>query len=118
MRNARSRFALDENGTVFDYVTSQNHPPHGVLQVEGGEWDLAKVAGLINRNEHIESAYTPTACAEGDKVEQAKQDFLSAPTETAPPQEVEQPEPPAEVAATDDELLSQLEIEATDPSTE
>ena len=108
MRNARARFALDENGTVFDYVTSQNHAPHGALRVACGEWDLAKVAELIHLGEHIEGAYTPLAAVEGDKVEQAKQDFLNAP--------IEQEAVTSEDAGSFDEMLGDV-IELETPET-
>lgn len=80
MRNARPRFAIDDDGSLYDYRTQNSYAAIGQLEDGDGIWDLVKVKELIEAGKHIEEAFTAHAIP-ADKVEQATQSFLETPME-------------------------------------
>lgn len=115
MINSKPRFALNEDGSLYDYKLGIHHAAVGLLDDGTGVWNLEKVKELIEAGKPIESAFAvysgekelQAECdrlnaendslkAQLDKVEQAKQSFLNTPVEPAPAV----PAPAAEVVAT------------------
>lgn len=84
MRNAKSRFALDDDGSLYCYKLARHYAPVGELDEGHGVWDLEKVKELILEGKSIESAYTKTPVVVGDKVQAAKTSFMASPELTTP----------------------------------
>lgn len=94
MKNARVRFAIDDDGSLYDYQNQRSYAPVGILEDGDATWDLAKVKWLIEAGLFVDSARVPntepagdapggaatsTADIAPDKVAVATSDFLSDP---------------------------------------
>lgn len=94
MKNARVRFAIDDDGSLYDYQNQRSYAPVGILEDGDATWDLAKVKQLIEAGLFVDSARVPntepavdapgsaspsSADVAPDKVVVAISDFLSDP---------------------------------------
>lgn len=98
MKNARVRFAIDDDGSIYDYQNKRSYAPVGMLEDGDAVWDLAKVKANIEAELFVDEARTPNSPAlpdgtetgsgdqnplapapEADKVEAAAETFLSDP---------------------------------------
>lgn len=81
MRNPKPRFALEDDGRLYDYVAARYIKAEGVVEDQVGIWDLQKVADLIVAGKSIEAALTlhtdPNPAT--DRVDQANADFDKEP---------------------------------------
>jgi len=59
MRNEKVRFAIDDDGSLYDYKTGKNHQPTGFLVEDKDQFDLAEVKRCIESNEFTHSAHEP-----------------------------------------------------------
>lgn len=86
MHNAKVRFAIDDDGSIYDYKTSISYAPVGELDDGSGVWNLPLIKQLILNDQHVEAAYTRHAVtpATDDKVEQANASFMNEPALTDP----------------------------------
>lgn len=92
--NSATRFALNAEGRIMDYLTGRWHEAVGVLKAPDGHWHLPTLKGLLERGEPIthaliapspraEEAYDAAIAekeeaAKVDKVAQANKDFEAA----------------------------------------
>lgn len=92
MKNAKTRFAVDDDGSVYDYKTGRNYAPVGFLLETGDAvWDLAKVKELILADQYVDEARTPSPTVTDDKVQAASASFMSNEV-LSEPDAVEQPD--------------------------
>jgi hypothetical protein len=67
MKNAKTRFGLDDDGSIFDYATSKNLPANGVYATENGTcYDLEVLAHLLGKVEFIDEAIVGRVPATGE----------------------------------------------------
>lgn len=80
MKNAQPRFALEDDGNIYDYQTSKSLAPTGTLTDDNGVWDLSAVAALLAIGKSVEGALISLAVRKApkkDKVAKANEDFLA-----------------------------------------
>lgn len=83
MRNAAIRFAIDDDGSIYDYRDNKSYRPEETPAlddaVSGGTWDLVKVKELIERGVSAETAFTKGELVSPPAIneEQANKDFVA-----------------------------------------